>query len=95
MESLLNYLVRGLVQHPDAVRIAPVVRRQRPGERAPAPCWELRVAPEDFPRVVGRGGRTARALRALLEGSYRAQGGSDYDRPGLNIMDPEDDGRPV
>jgi len=44
---------------------------------------------------VGRGGRTARALRALLEGSYRSQGGDSYDRPGLNIMDPEDDGRPV
>lgn len=92
MEVLLNYLVRGLVQHPEAVRVTAVPRRT--GEHG-APNWELRVAPEDFPRVVGRGGRTARALRALLEGSYRAMGGSGYERPGLNIMDPEDDGRPV
>ncbi|MGH9481736.1 MAG: KH domain-containing protein [Terriglobales bacterium] len=87
MESLLRHLVGSLVQHPDQVHLAP----GRP--YGDAPSWELRVAPEDFPRVVGRGGRTARALRAILEGSHRAQGG--YDRPGLNIMDPEDDGRPV
>jgi predicted RNA-binding protein YlqC (UPF0109 family) len=93
MEALLNYLVRGLVQHPEEVRITALP--QRGGREHGAPNWELRVAPEDFPRVVGRGGRTARALRALLDGSYRAMGGNDYDRPGLNIMDPEDDGQPV
>ncbi|MGH9485115.1 MAG: KH domain-containing protein [Terriglobales bacterium] len=94
MEALLNTLVRGLVQHPDQVRVTAVARRPGAGEHG-APNWELRVAAEDFPRVVGRGGRTARALRALLDGSYRAMGGSGYERPGLNIMDPEDDGRPV
>lgn len=90
MESLLRLVVSGLVQYPEQVRIASVARRPED-----APSLELRVAAADFPRVVGRGGRTARALRALLEGSYRSQGGDSYDRPGLNIMDPEDDGRPV
>lgn len=90
MEGLLRHMVNALVQHPEDVRIAPVARRG-----GDADCWELRVAPADFPRVVGRGGRTARALRAVLEGSHCAQGGDSYDRPGLNIMDPEDDGRPV
>ncbi|MGH9475249.1 MAG: KH domain-containing protein [Terriglobales bacterium] len=94
MEALLNLLVRGLVQHPEQVRVTALPGRAGAAEHG-APNWELRVAPEDFPRVVGRGGRTARALRALLDGSYRALGGSGYDRPGLNIMDPEDDGSPV
>ncbi|MGH9466581.1 MAG: KH domain-containing protein, partial [Terriglobales bacterium] len=87
MEVLLQYLVRGLVQYPDQVQVAMVPRRPGQSEHG-APNWELRVAAEDFPRVVGRGGRTARALRAVLEGSYRALGGSGLERPGLNIMDP-------
>ena len=81
MEALLRHLVSGLVERPEAVQVAAVAEGQ----------WELRVAPEDFPRVVGRGGRTARALRAVLD----AAGRDAPRRPGLNIVDPEDDGRPV
>jgi len=83
MEALLKHLVGGLVQHPEEVRI---ISAGRPG----APCWNLRVSPEDFPRVIGRGGRTARALRAIVEAADRGPV-----RPGLNIVDPEDDGQPV
>jgi hypothetical protein len=86
IDQLLSQLVRGLVQYPDQVR----VRCAAPGGRDEAAAWELRVAPEDFPRVVGRGGRTARSLRAVLEAADRGP----Y-RPSLNILDPEDDGQPV
>lgn len=83
MQALLEHLVQGLVQHPEQVRITHT-------EAGRGPLWELRVAPEDFPRIIGRGGRTARALRAVLEGADRGP-----IRPVLNIVDPEDDGRPV
>ncbi|HEY7837096.1 MAG TPA: KH domain-containing protein [Terriglobales bacterium] len=81
--ALLETLVRGLVQHPDQVRVTTTH-----GGRGVQ--WDLRVAPEDFPRVIGRGGRTARALRAVLEAADRSP-----IRPVLNIVDPDDDGQPV
>ncbi|MGH9417757.1 MAG: KH domain-containing protein [Terriglobales bacterium] len=83
-ESLLRYMVGALVAHPEAVQI-----RSTGGGRGGVQ-WELRVSPEDFPRVIGRGGRTARALRAVVEASDRGPV-----RAELNIMDPEDDGTPV
>ncbi|HXE32007.1 MAG TPA: KH domain-containing protein [Terriglobales bacterium] len=84
MEALLKHLVSGLVQHPEQVRIS-----SAPGGRG-GTLWELRVAAEDFPRVIGRGGRTARSLRAVLESADRGPV-----CPMLNIVDPEDDGQPV
>lgn len=84
MEALLRHLVGGLVQSPDAVRIT------TRGDSHGGAVWELRVAPGDFPRVIGRGGRTARALRAVIEAADRGPL-----RPSLNIVDPEDDGGPV
>jgi predicted RNA-binding protein YlqC (UPF0109 family) len=83
MQALLEHLVRGLVRHPEAVRITHT-------DNGRGPLWDLRVDAEDFPRVIGRGGRTARALRAVLEGADRGP-----IRPVLNIVDPEDDGQPV
>lgn len=83
-EALLRHMVGALVARPEAIEI-----RATPGGRGGVQ-WELRVAPEDFPRIIGRGGRTARALRAVVEAADRGPV-----RPGLNIMDPEDDGAPV
>jgi len=55
----LEHLVRGIVDNPDAVRVnAKPLRR---GE-----LLEVRVHPEDLGRVIGRGGRTARALRTVI-----------------------------
>ena len=53
-------LVRLLVDKPDEVEITEI-----PGTRANV--LELRVAPDDLGKVIGRQGRTARALRTLLE----------------------------
>lgn len=53
-------LVQGLVDHPDQVRV-------RLEERQDEVVFVLRVAPPDVGQVIGRQGRTARALRALLD----------------------------
>lgn len=82
MEALLQHVVCSLVRHPESVRVTP------PGNSQTG-VWELRVAPADFPRVIGRHGRTARALRVLLEGAEHGR------RVNLNIVDPEDDGSDV
>lgn len=59
LEEALDHLVRGIVEHPDDVRV--VRRRQRRGD-----LLEVRVHPDDLGKVIGRGGRTARALRAVV-----------------------------
>ena len=75
MEDLLEYLARGLVDEPDAVR---VVR----SEREDAVVLELHVAPGDVGKVIGRQGRVARALRTLV----RASGGRRHERAVLEIV---------
>lgn len=55
----LEHLVRGIVGHPDDVRVS--VRELRRGR-----TYEVRVHPDDFGRVIGRGGRTANSLRTVL-----------------------------
>lgn len=61
LTEALEHLVRGIVDTPDAVRVD--ARSQRRGE-----MLEVRVAPEDLGRVIGRQGRTASALRTVLDG---------------------------
>ena len=61
----LARVVRHLVEQPDAVR----VREQAPRGGGPGARYhvlDLEVAAEDMGSVIGRGGRTAQALRALL-----------------------------
>jgi hypothetical protein len=61
LEEALEHLVRGIVDHPDDVRVDMVNNRR--GSRL-----EIRVHPDDLGRVIGRGGRTARALRQVING---------------------------
>ena len=61
MKELLEYLARGLVEHPDQVRVNEL------NEDDGATVLELSVADEDYGSVIGRGGRTAAALRALVK----------------------------
>jgi predicted RNA-binding protein YlqC (UPF0109 family) len=56
--SVIEDLVKAFVDHPDAVRVSE-------GSRSDATVLELRVDPEDLGKVIGRQGRTARALRSL------------------------------
>jgi uncharacterized protein len=57
--ELVEFLARRLVDNPDAVR----VERE---EREDAVVFHLHVAPEDVGKVIGRQGRIARALRAVV-----------------------------
>jgi uncharacterized protein len=57
--ELVEYLARRLVEHEDQVAVEEV-------EEDGALVIRLRVAPDDLGRVIGRGGRIARALRTLV-----------------------------
>ncbi|MBV9292654.1 MAG: RNA-binding protein [Frankiales bacterium] len=59
LEDALDHLVRGIVDHPDEVHVD--LRNQRRGK-----VLEVRVHPDDLGKVIGRGGRTARALRTVM-----------------------------
>ncbi len=59
LEEALEHLVKGIVDHPDDVRVnSHGLRRGR--------VLEVRVHPDDLGKVIGRGGRTARALRTVI-----------------------------
>ncbi|MDX1382681.1 MAG: KH domain-containing protein [Thermoanaerobaculia bacterium] len=60
LEEELEEAVRRLVDEPDAVEVEEV--EDEDGSR-----FEVRVAPDDLGKVIGRQGRTVRALRTLLE----------------------------
>ena len=55
----LDHLVRGIVDTPDDVQVA--LKGNRRGD-----ILEVRVHPEDLGRVIGRQGRTAKALRTVV-----------------------------
>ena len=63
MEELLRYLARALVDHPDDVRVESFE------EDDGTLVLELEVADDDVGQVIGRGGRTINALRALIRAS--------------------------
>lgn len=57
----LEHLVRGIVDNPDDVRVQLVTTRR-------GRTLEVHVNPEDLGKVIGRGGRTATALRTIMSG---------------------------
>lgn len=59
LEEALEHMIRGIVEHPDDVRIS--TRRIRSGR-----VLEVRVHADDLGKVIGRGGRTARAIRTVI-----------------------------
>ena len=59
MKDFLETIARGLVDHPEAVRVLEVPSRN-------GSVLQLTVSPEDRGKLIGRQGRTARALRTLL-----------------------------
>lgn len=62
MAELLEWLARRLVDDPEAVHVEVV-------EEADATILQLRVAPEDIGKVIGRQGRIVRALRTVIRAS--------------------------
>jgi len=61
MGELLAYLARALVDEPDKVRV------EEFEEDDGSLVLELSVADDDYGKVIGRGGRTAQALRAIVK----------------------------
>ena len=77
MKDLLEYLVRGLVEHPDAVRVTEI------DEGDGTVVLELSVDEDDYGSVIGRGGRTAQALRTVI----KAAAVKDQRRVFVDIVD--------
>lgn len=59
MKELVEAIARALVDHPEEVQVKSV-------QGAQVVVLELRVHPEDLGKVIGRQGRTAKAIRTLL-----------------------------
>jgi len=59
MKELIKYIAQALVDHPDQVSVAEVEGNQ-------TSVLELKVAKEDLGKVIGKQGRTARAMRTIL-----------------------------
>ena len=77
MKDLLDYLARELVDDPDAVRV-----EQADDERGV--LLTLRVAQDDMGKVIGRGGRTARAIRIVMKAAGMRAG---IHHTGVEIVD--------
>jgi predicted RNA-binding protein YlqC (UPF0109 family) len=67
LKTLVETVAKALADEPDAVEVAQ-------GERRGGLYFELRVAPGDLGRVIGRQGRTAAALRTLLAAAADVDG---------------------
>ena len=74
--ELVEYLARQLVDEPDAVRVEQV-------EREDALVIQLYVAEDDLGKVIGRGGRIARALRTVV----RAGASREHRRVSIEIVE--------
>ena len=59
MKDLISYIAQALVDHPEEVSINEVQGNQ-------TSVLELKVAKEDLGKVIGKQGRTARAMRTIL-----------------------------
>ena len=61
LEEALEHLVKGIVDHPEDVTVDLLTGRR-------GKTLEVRVHPDDLGKVIGRGGRTAKALRTVMAG---------------------------
>ncbi len=59
MKELIEYIAKVLVDNPDEVSVTEIEGKQ-------TSVLELRVAKEDLGKVIGKQGRTARAMRTIL-----------------------------
>lgn len=69
MKELVEFLARELVDDPDAVSVV-----ESYDDRGPR--YQLTVAPDDMGKVIGRAGRTARAIRLVVQAAARREGAS-------------------
>jgi len=67
MKELIEYIARALVDHPDQVEV-----REASLERTVV--YELRVGQGDIGKVIGKEGRTAKAMRAIIDAAAKKLG---------------------
>jgi predicted RNA-binding protein YlqC (UPF0109 family) len=77
-QEFLEFVVKGLVEHPDAVKVNRVVDEM-------GVLLTLDLHPDDMGKVIGRSGNTAKAIRTLL----RVVGMKNNARVNLKISEPE------
>jgi predicted RNA-binding protein YlqC (UPF0109 family) len=66
MKELLLYMAQNLVDHPEEVSVTEIT-----GEET---TLELRVAPEDMGKVIGRQGRIAKEIRTIIKSVAQRKG---------------------
>jgi predicted RNA-binding protein YlqC (UPF0109 family) len=93
VEELMTQMVKGLVDHPDAVEVE-AIEEDEEYDAEEGVLLELRVAPEDLGKVIGKQGRTVRSMRTILN----AVGMKHHQRYTLDVIeddveDDEEDGR--
>ncbi len=66
LKELINYIAKSLVEYPDAVQVTEIEGEQ-------ATVLELKVRKEDLGKVIGREGRTAKAMRVILNAASTRQ----------------------
>lgn len=76
MKDILTYIVANLVSDPQAISVNEVAN----GEEI---TYELRVAPDDMGRVIGRHGRIAKEIRTLM----KAAGNRENKKVSIDICD--------
>ncbi len=76
--ELMECIAQSLVDYPDAVQVTEVEGNQ-------ITILELKVAPSDLGKAIGRGGRTAQAMRTILN----AAANKLHRRISLEILEPE------
>ena len=84
MKQLVEYLARALVDQPEAVEL-----KMTPQDGAV--LYELKVAPGDVGKVIGRDGRTVNALRTVLQHAAQKKG----EKARLEIIDDRKPGVPT
>ena len=78
MKELVEYIAKSLVDHPEDVQ----VRESGGGSRL---RLELRVSKDDMGRVIGKGGKVANSIRALLRVAAEKEG----KQATLDVVEPE------
>lgn len=83
-QEFVEYVVKAFVDNPDDVKVERKVDEM-------GVLIELSINPEDMGKVIGKEGRTAKALRTLL----RVLGAKNNSRINLKITEPEGGSRPA
>jgi len=75
VQELVEFIAKGLVDSPDQVSVTAVEGEQ-------SVIYELRVAPDDIGKVIGKEGRIAKSIRTLL----KVAGAKEHKRAVLEIL---------